>query len=371
MGLTRLATSRAFVRVTAALIALTLVSSFAALVTRRDPPRTDVAIRPATPEPVASTTTTEPPTTEPPTTEPPTTEPPTTEPPTTEAPPPVAATSALTLAEVGPPLAPPGAFTMDPYAGLGTWIDVYDWSETYGGAAIGLADIDRMASLGVQTLYVQATRWDAETPVLEPERLLALINRARADGMRVVAWYLPDLEDPNDDMQRLVAIAGLPIDGLAIDIESRKVADVNDRNQRLLSLSAALRERLPGQVLSAIVLPPVVMEDVNPNYWPDYPWAGLAQYYDLWQPMSYWTNRLPEWRDAYVYTATNIDRIREHIGNANAVVHTIGGIGDASTPDDINGLVQAAVDRGCIGGSLYDYRTTGDELWPGLQYLRV
>jgi hypothetical protein len=172
-------------------------------------------------------------------------------------------------------------------------------------------------------------------------------------------------------MQRLVAIAGLPVDGLAIDIESRKVADVNDRNERLLSLSAALRQRLPGQVLSAIVLPPVVMEDVNPNYWPDYPWAGLAQYYDVWQPMSYWTNRRPEWRDAHLYTATNIDRIREHIGNPNAVVHTIGGIGDTSTPDDIAGMVQAASERGCIGASIYDYRTTGDDLWPGLQALRT
>jgi hypothetical protein len=270
----------------------------------------------------------------------------------------------------GPPLPTPGAFTFDPYAGLGTWIDVYDWSETYGGSAVGVADIDRMASLGVQTVFVQATRWDAPTPVLEPDRLISLINRARHDGMRVVAWYLPDLGDPNDDRQRLLAIAGLPIDGLAIDIESRKVADVNDRNERLLSLSAWLRQQLPNQVLSAIVLPPVVMEDVNPNYWPDYPWAGLAQYFDVWQPMSYWTNRRPEWRDAYVYTATNIDRIREHIGNPNAVVHTIGGIGDTSTPDDIAGLVRAASERGCLGASVYDYRTTGDDLWPGLQSLR-
>jgi hypothetical protein len=268
-------------------------------------------------------------------------------------------------------LPPPGAFAMASYTGLGTWIDVYDWSETYGGSAVGVADIDRMAALGVQTVFMQATRWDADTVILEPDRLLSLIRRARADGMRVVAWYLPDLGDPNDDMRRLLAIAQLPIDGMAIDIESRSVPDVADRNQRLLSLSAWLRQQLPGQVLSAIVLPPVVMEDVNPNYWPDYPWAGLAQYYDVWQPMSYWTNRRPEWRDAYLYTATNIDRIRQHIGNPNAVVHTIGGIGDESTPDDIAGLQRAAAERGCIGGSIYDYRTTGDDLWPVLQGLRV
>jgi hypothetical protein len=247
---------------------------------------------------------------------------------------------------------------------------VYDWSETYGGGAVGLPDIDRMASLGVQTVYVQATRWDAPTPVLEPDRLISLMKRARALGMRVVAWYLPDLGDVNDDMQRLLAIAQLPIDGLGIDIESRKVADVDDRNNRLLGLSAWLRQQLPGQVLSAIVLPPVVMEDVNPNYWPGYPWAGLAQYYDVWQPMSYWTNRRSDWRDAYVYTATNVDRIRQHIGNPDAIVHTIGGIGDTSSPDDISGLQRAAADRGCIGASIYDYRTTGDDLWPGLQTLR-
>ncbi|MEY2446628.1 MAG: hypothetical protein QOH79_104 [Acidimicrobiaceae bacterium] len=356
-------------RVTAALIAFTMLGSFAALSAQSEAKATSVATRKLTAGPVAKPTTTLPPPTEPSTTEVPTTEVPTTEPP----PPPAPAPAPLlaSTVEPGPPLAAPGAFTLDPYAGLGTWIDVYDWSETYGGGAVGIADIDRMASLGVQTVYVQATRWDAETPVLEPERLIALMKRARADGMRVVAWYLPDLGDPNDDMQRLAAIAALPIDGLAIDIESRKVSDVNERNQRLLSLSAALRQRLPGQVLSAIVLPPVVMEDVNPNYWPDYPWAGLAQYYDVWQPMSYWTNRLPEWRDAYLYTATNIDRIREHIGNPNAIVHTIGGIGDASTPDDVAGMANAASDRGCIGAGLYDYRTTGDDLWAGLQSLRA
>jgi hypothetical protein len=189
--------------------------------------------------------------------------------------------------------------------------------------------------------------------------------------MRVVAWYLPDLGDPNSDLQRLTAISQLPVDGLAVDIESRSVSDVGERNARLLSLSAALRQQLPQQVLSAIVLPPVVMEDVNPNYWPDYPWTGLAQYYDVWQPMSYWTNRRGEWRDSYLYTGTNIDRIRMRTGNPDAIVHTIGGIGDETSPDDVAKMVQAADERGCIGGGIYDYRTTGDDLWPGLQSLRA
>ena len=93
-------------------------------------------------------------------------------------------------------------------------------------------------------------------------------------------------------------------------------------------------------------------------------------YYNVWLPMSYWTNRVGGWRDAYTYTATNIARVRSHIGIADAPVHTIGGIGDESTTDDIDRMFQAAVDQQAIGGSIYDYRTTGDDLWPHLQPLR-
>jgi hypothetical protein len=321
----------------------------------------------APPTTAAPTTAPPPPPTDPPSTAPPA--PPPTEPPATEAPaPPQAA-----LVQPGAPLAPSEQWTYDPYSGLGTWIDVYDWSATYtnDNPQISLADIDRMAGLGVQTLYVQAVRWDVETGVLEEARLRALIDRAHADGMRVVAWYLPDLGDIDADFRHLVAVARLPVDGLAVDIESRSVEDVADRNARLLQLSASLRNAVPGQVLSAIVLPPVVMEDVNPNYWPGYPWADLAPYYDVWQPMTYWTGRNPDWRDAYQYTAVNVDRVRQHIGNPNAVVHPIGGIADKTSPQDVTAMLQAAVDTGCVGGSLYDYRTTTDDLWQPLQGFRV
>jgi hypothetical protein len=52
-------------------------------------------------------------------------------------------------------------------------------------------------------------------------------------------------------------------------------------------------------------------------------------------------------------------------------VHTNGGIADRTTPDDVNAMLQAAIDTSCIGGSLYDYRTTTDDLWNPLQGFRV
>ena len=56
------------------------------------------------------------------------------------------------------------------YAGLGAWIDAYDWTEGYnrGGTPVGPADVDVMAANGVQTLYVQAARWDTFGYVMEP-----------------------------------------------------------------------------------------------------------------------------------------------------------------------------------------------------------
>jgi hypothetical protein len=257
---------------------------------------------------------------------------------------------------------------------MGTWVDVFDWSAAYTGnkPSVGTAEIDRMADLGVQTVYIQASRHDSPSDVQEPERLLPLIQRAHSRGMRVVAWYLPTLEDPGRDLQRLVAVARLPVEGLAVDIESRKVADPGERTRRLVALSNDLRAALPGRTIGAVVMPPVVTDVINPNFWPGFPWHELVPDYDVWLPMSYWTNRTASsgWRDAYRYTAENIDRLRGDLGLPGAPVHPVGGIGDQTTPADVDGLYRAAAERQALGGSLYDYRTTGDALWPGLQRFR-
>jgi hypothetical protein len=259
---------------------------------------------------------------------------------------------------------------MAPYTGLGAWMDVFDWSHTYAGDTPPLEadEVDRMADLGVQTLFIQPARWDDPRDVLEPDRLGEFLDRARRRGISVVAWYLPTLEDPDTDLRRLLTIARLPVDGLAVDIESTAVPDPQERSRRMVELSGELRRALPGSVLGAVVLDPVVMEDVNPAFWPEFPWAGLAPNYDVWLPMGYWTNRSSAsgWRDAHTYTAVNIDRVRYHLAQPDAPVHALGGIGDRTTTSDLAGFRRAALERGAIGGSIYDHRTTADELWSEL-----
>lgn len=265
---------------------------------------------------------------------------------------------------------PAQRFTMEPYRGLGAWLDVYDWTTTYAqfSPAVEVDAIDQLAAQGVQTLFIQASKWDAPTDVVDLPRLLTFIDRAHQHGISVVGWYLPTLENPERDVQRLHAIAALPIDGLAIDIEARNVGDVAERNRRLVQVSSTMRADLPGEVIGAIPLEPVLMEDVNPNYWPGFPWAEIAPSYDVWLPMAYWTNRRGDspWRDAHNYTVTNIDRLRAHIGRPDAPVHVLGGIGDATTVADLQGFRRAATERGAIGGSIYDFRTTTAPHWPEL-----
>lgn len=291
----------------------------------------------------------------------------------TTAPPTTAATTTTTTTAPPPPPAPP-APDLRPYAGLGTWVDVYDWTHAYGkdGPLVEVADMARMRAAGVQTLYIQTARYDTPSDVLELERLLPLLDEARRQGLWIVAWYLPTLEDPAADLRRLLAASRLPVDSVAVDIESRKVADVAERNRRLVQLSADLRAALPDAAIGAIPFPPVAMEVINPSFWPDFPWREIGPHYDVWLPMSYQSFRRhgDPYRDGYRYTAENIDRLRANIGVPDAPVHTIGGIADDTSPADVDGMVRAAAERGAIGGSLYDWRTTGAVLWASLQGFR-
>ena len=178
--------------------------------------------------------------------------------------------------------------------------------------------------------------------------------------------------DAQRNYDRLLAAASLGVDGVAVDIEVRDVGDVTLRNRRLISLSRGLRRALPGQRLGAVVMPPVLLDVVNPGYWPGFPWRELAQSYDVWLPMSYSTERLRDsgWRDGYRYTVENVRRLREHLGRPRAPVHTISGLADRLTRADLEGTVRAVVETGAVGASLYDWRSTGAVAWPFLSPLR-
>ncbi len=267
------------------------------------------------------------------------------------------------------------------YRGLGTWVDVYEYvpalQKPHRKPPVTPSDVDKMKDRGVKTQYMQSAQDDPRIPgaTVPPKLLGQFLQRAHDAGLRVVAWYLPHFGDLDADLRHIRGLldfrsGGERFDGLALDIEFRgDVADPDQRSAALVDLSQRVRDLAGNHAVGAIVLEPVLLEVVNANFWPNFPWRSIAGLYDVWLPMSYWTNRSPDsgYRDGFRYTDENIRRLRNNLGNGNAPVHAIGGIGDAATGEDYDGFVRAAKQNGAAGWSIYNYGVTPRSAWSRLR----
>jgi hypothetical protein len=276
---------------------------------------------------------------------------------------------------------PAGAATDAPFRGLGAWVDVYDYAPAFIGngalPTVTPASVADMAALGVRTLYLQAAQDDARSKgdVVDRRLLARFLAAGREHDVRIVAWYLPKFDDLDADLRRIRALSefssdGDEFDGLALDIEwTGSVPDGALRNARLVELARRARDLVGGMPLAAIVLEPVLLEVVNPDYWPAFPWRQIRDDFDAWMPMTYWTNRNTKsgYREGFRYTDENIRRLRANLGRDNAPVHPVGGIADAVSTADVAGFVRAARRQRAIGWSVYDYATTTSGLWPRLR----
>jgi hypothetical protein len=282
----------------------------------------------------------------------------------------------LTVGEVEVVVPPtePAVREVDAYAGHGAWVDVFDFDPAYqsgGEPAITLDSIDEMAEHGVDTIYLQAARLDERTPdgVVSPLLLYQFLRRAHEQDLRVVGWYLPKFGDVGADVQRVELmdrfdVFGEQLDGIAIDIEDNAtVPDAAERSERLVEFSTRAKDVVGDDVLGAIVLPPVQIEVVNPDFWPEFPYRRLAPVYDVWMPMSYWTFRTQDsgYNDGYTYNEESTRRLRDNLGDDDALVHGIGGIGDLATTEALADFARSLADTDSIGGSIYDWSTMSVE----------
>jgi hypothetical protein len=268
-----------------------------------------------------------------------------------------------------------------PFRGLGTWVDVYDYVPGFqpeGSVPDVTPQSTRdMRRLGIETLYLQAAQDDARSPgdTVDPALLGQFLRAAHRAGLDVVAWYLPRFGDVAADLRRVQALLDFEagderFDGLALDIEwTGTVPDAAARNAALIDLSNQVREAAGDRAVGAVVLDPVHLEVVNQAYWADFPWRDLAELYDVWLPMTYWTNREESsgYRDGFAYTDENLRRLRRNLGDDDAPVHPIGGIGDTAESHDYDGFVRAAREHAAIGWSIYDFDVTASSAWPRLR----
>jgi len=272
--------------------------------------------------------------------------------------------------------------SIDSYRGLGAWVDSFDADPNYlrGYATVLPSDVIEMSENKVRTLFLQSSRSKDRSNKLisDPWYLAEFLLNAHASNVDVVAWYLPkwDVSD-GEDLKRMLALSNFEVlghkfDGLALDIEwNGDELEHQERSARLVELSENLRRNLGDRVLGAIVMPPVVTDVINPNFWPEFPWADLENLYDVWLPMNYWSFRTEEHADPNYYNSENIKLLRKNLENRDIFVHPIGGVGLAdgtalpdpgeplATIDDLEGFVSSLTVSDAIGGSIYDWATTG------------
>lgn len=268
-----------------------------------------------------------------------------------------------------------------PFAGLGAWVDAFDYAPAFlgdGGVVTVTPDaVPDMAALGARTLFLQAAMND---PARAPEQIVdrplvgEFLRRAHREGLAVVAWYYPTLDDPAVDLAHVQAMAdftyrGQRFDALALDIEAtQSVKDVDERNDIVVRLAKQTRALVGGdEPIGVAVYPAVQAEVVNPALWPKFPYKRLAKHVDVWMPMAYWTYRDGTYRDPYTYTEESIDRLRANLDDKRAMVHPIGGLAAESSVQDYEAFLRAVHDTRSVGWSVYDYSTMFTSAWPRLR----
>jgi hypothetical protein len=254
-----------------------------------------------------------------------------------------------------------------PYRDLGSWIDIYDkdpWKYPQ-------RTVNRATRHGVSTLYIETANFKTKHALFRPKVLAKLVDAAHEAGLDVVAWYLPSFKSMEKDVKRSKAAidfrtdTGGQFDSFAMDIESTQVDNINRRNERALRLSRRIRNYVGESYALGAIVP-----EAGALYWPSFPYAAVAEHYDIILPMGYFTYRVDGRAAVRRYTRANIDAVRAGVGDASFPVHAIGGIAGRTGPGEVAAFVKAVQGRSALGGSLYDLPITIPREWRQLEPLR-
>jgi hypothetical protein len=278
----------------------------------------------------------------------------------------VLAAMALLLSQAERAHTPPSLVA---YRGLATWVDVYD----HRAWANPEAAVKDMASHGVRTLFIQTGNSSSKSAIFDPPAQRAFIRAAHARGMKVVAWYLPDMVDVTTDYDRIAQAIrfrtpdGQSFDSFALDIESTAVTPESARNQALDTLSVKIRSLVGGSYSLGAIIPSPVGIAKQAGNWDTFPYESVAKTYDVFVPMGYYTFHGRGAASAAADTRANVSILRAQPGCADVRIHLIGGLAEKSTPAEVQAFVKATRKTGCIGASLYGWAGTTAADWDALQ----
>lgn len=252
------------------------------------------------------------------------------------------------------------------YHGLGAWIDIYDTGEWQHPLDV----VHRLVSHHVRTLYLEVPFVPGTSTIKNQAGVAAFVRLCHQSGLRIVGWYLPTFQDIPMAVARSLAIVRfrngtIGFDSFAMDIESNAVADPVLRSARVVSIGKRVRAAAGARYPLGAIIPAPEGMVLSPSYWPGFPFAGIAQSYDAFVVMGYYTYHGFGYYPARQYTRDNI-QLLQAATRPGEPIHVIGGLASKSGAGQVQGYVSALQDYGAIGGSLYDLATTGPSLWPPL-----
>ena len=257
-----------------------------------------------------------------------------------------------------------------PVAGKGMWFTNYFTRHV---------DVTKLVTeakaAGLTHLYAEVaiTRYGFYAPI----SLDRLLPAAHAQGIAVIAWIYPTLENVTDDIRLSARVAqyvtpsGDRPDGLATDIE-----EVMDSGS-VYTYGQVLRGLLGSDEL-------MVNSAMHPFTHASYPYAAIAASWNVMAPMDYWHSRA-----SHIYTAADVARfvtisvvtIRaamlaagvsspipiEELGQMYDMYSGDGaGTGHNPSGPEITADLEVARSLGCIGASYFEWQTATQAQWQAL-----
>ena len=164
--------------------------------------------------------------------------------------------------------------------GKGMWLN--EWSATEGGSVDRI--VARAKAAGLTQIWVRTG--SSKSGFYAASELRALLPRAHAAGLKVVAWDFPYLYDPVADANRAAATLALSVRGHRIDAFSPDIESPSEGTQltrrRLAVYLGIVQRAMRGLPLVSTV------PHANDHWWKVYDYTTQVPYVDAFAVMAYW-----------------------------------------------------------------------------------
>lgn len=208
----------------------------------------------------------------------------------------------------------------------------------------------------------------------------SFIDASAAAGIRLLAWEVPR-RATTSDIEESIAIAryrtpaGNGFSGLALDIENGDdyMGDGDDAKQGMVDYIHEVRLAVGhAYLVVATIVSPRLTHWTNAQY----PYARIAPYASVLQPMEYWhyfysTSHHVYSEDGVTTAIAGAVALTKQLAGRNVPVNVAGQSDDLGgtgvpTPDEIGWSLAAAKHAGAIGEMFFDWAGTPPDRWPAI-----